>query len=107
MNRLSQRCAVYAHRRVPCLKKNFSSKWTDNCKATLSSANERLASNLLLKSYDPRVIIVAADASDYIGGAEILHRHSGGAEKAICHASRSLTAAEKKTTVRSRKRDSP
>ena len=40
-------------------------------------------------------IIIAADASDYGVGAVISHQFAGGQEKAIAHAGRALTKAEK------------
>ncbi|KIH69494.1 hypothetical protein ANCDUO_00151 [Ancylostoma duodenale] len=64
-------------------------EWIEECEAAFTRAKEVLASDLLLTHFDPSLeIIVAADASDYGIGAD-------GTEKAICHASRSLTAAEK------------
>ena len=78
------------------LKKNATFRWTKECEAVFNRAKEVLASDLLLTHFDPSLpIVVAADASDYGFGAAILHRFPDGTEKAICHASRSLTAAEK------------
>ena len=55
-----------------------------------------LQSDLLLTHFDPGLdIVVAADACDYGVGAVISHRFPNGTEKAIAHATRSLTKAKK------------
>ncbi|KAK6761919.1 hypothetical protein RB195_022856 [Necator americanus] len=78
------------------LKKNVPFKWNEECEAAFNRAKEVLASDLLLTHFDSSLdIIVAADASDHGIGAVILHRMPDGTEKAIWHASRSLTAAER------------
>ncbi|KHJ96809.1 integrase core domain protein [Oesophagostomum dentatum] len=70
--------------------------WSKECKAAFNPAKEVLALDLLLTRFHFSLpIIVAADASDYGIGAVILHRMPYEMEKAICHASRSLTHAEK------------
>ncbi|XGW11934.1 hypothetical protein V3C99_012977 [Haemonchus contortus] len=78
------------------LKKNVPSRWTSKCDEAFKRAKEVLSSDLLLTHFDPSLeIIVAADASDYGIGAVILHKMPDRTEKAICHASKSLTTAEK------------
>ncbi|KAL6738862.1 hypothetical protein Aduo_012361 [Ancylostoma duodenale] len=79
------------------LKKNTPFKWSPDCQDAFEKAKKVLASPLLLTHFDPKLeLIVAADASDYGIGAVIMHRFADGTEKAICHASRNLTDAEKK-----------
>ncbi|CAD6198484.1 unnamed protein product [Caenorhabditis auriculariae] len=79
------------------LKKDTRFEWSPECQDAFKRVKDVLASPLLLTHFDPTLdIIVAADASDYGIGAVILHRYADGSEKAICHASRSLTDAEKK-----------
>ncbi|EYB87967.1 hypothetical protein Y032_0254g295 [Ancylostoma ceylanicum] len=78
------------------LEKNVPFNWNEECEAAFTRAKEVLASDLLLTHFDPSLkIIVAADASYYGIEAVILHRMPDGTKKAICHASRSLTTAEK------------
>ncbi|XP_037041779.1 uncharacterized protein K02A2.6-like [Bradysia coprophila] len=70
--------------------------WTDECRKSFQRAKEILQSDLLLTHYDPNIdLIVAADASLHGIGAVILHRFPDGTQKAIEHASRTLTPAEK------------
>lgn len=50
-----------------------------------------------LAHYDPNAkIIVAADACEYGVGAVLLHEYSDGTQKAVYHASKSLTPAQRK-----------
>nr|CDJ90128.1 RNA-directed DNA polymerase (reverse transcriptase) domain containing protein [Haemonchus contortus] len=78
------------------LRKNAPFKWSAECQDAFQRAKDVLASDLLLTHYDPsKEIVIAADASEYGLGAVISHRLSDGTEKAIHHASRSLTAAER------------
>ncbi|PIO70633.1 hypothetical protein TELCIR_07511 [Teladorsagia circumcincta] len=78
------------------LKKEAPFKWNAACEIASERAKEVLSSDLLLTHYNPELpIIVAADASDYGIGAVISHRYPDGTEKAVYHASRSLTDAEK------------
>ncbi|KIH66176.1 reverse transcriptase [Ancylostoma duodenale] len=79
------------------LKKNAPFNWSEDCQKAFDKAKDVLASPLLLTHFGPNLeLIVAADASEYGIGAVILHRFADGIEKAISHASRSLTATEKR-----------
>ena len=77
-------------------KKDNKFVWTDECEVAFNKLKQTVDSDLLLCHYDPKLpIIVAADASEKGLGAVITHRYPNGTEKAICHASRALTSAEK------------
>lgn len=78
------------------LKANIEWKWTKQHQQCFQQLKDILSSDLLLTHYDPQLkIIVAADASNYGLGACIQHEFPDGSIKTICHASRSLTPAEK------------
>lgn len=78
------------------LNKDSKWSWSKSCQDAFEKAKNILKSDLLLVHYNPRLdIVVAADASNYGIGAVISHRFFDGTEKAIAHAARSLTAAEK------------
>lgn len=78
------------------LKKNVSWNWSKSCQQSFDAAKETLRSDLLLTHFNPALpIVVAADASMYGIGAVLLHRCADGSEKAVCHASRALSSAEK------------
>ena len=56
-----------------------------------------LSSKLLLTHYNPKLpIVVAADASTHGLGAVLLHIFPDASEKAVMHASRTLTPAERR-----------
>ncbi|KFD63475.1 hypothetical protein M514_08570 [Trichuris suis] len=78
------------------LRKDARFEWTPRCQQAFDQVISIITSDLLLAHYDPRQeIIVAADASSNGLGAVISHRYADGSEKAISHASRTLTSAEK------------
>lgn len=78
------------------LCKDAKFEWTNECRNSFNRAKEILQSDLLLTHYDPKIdLLVAADASVDGIGAVILHRYPNGSQKAIEHASRALTPAEK------------
>ncbi|XP_062704639.1 uncharacterized protein K02A2.6-like [Aedes albopictus] len=77
------------------LKEGSSFQWSDACQRSFDRFKEILQSPLMLTHYNPRLeIVVSADASNVGIGARIAHRFPDGQEKAIYHASRSLTPAE-------------
>ncbi|XP_065084064.1 uncharacterized protein K02A2.6-like [Ochlerotatus camptorhynchus] len=78
------------------LKKDSKWQWNSDCQRSFEQFKQVLQSDMLLTHYDPKLpIIVAADASSTGIGAVIFHEFSNGHLKAIQHASRSLTPAEK------------
>lgn len=77
------------------LTKNTKFVWSPKCQQSFDEIKALLQSDLLLTHFDPREEIrVAADASSHGLGAVILHRFQNGTEKAISHASRSMSKAE-------------
>ncbi|XP_055615045.1 uncharacterized protein K02A2.6-like [Toxorhynchites rutilus septentrionalis] len=77
------------------LKEGASFQWTDACQRSFNRFKEVLQSPLMLTHYNPRLtMVVSADASNVGIGAHIAHRFPDGSEKAVYHASRSLTPAE-------------
>ncbi|XP_055590803.1 uncharacterized protein K02A2.6-like [Uranotaenia lowii] len=78
------------------LKQDVKFEWNQDCQRFFRRFKEVLQSDLMLTHYDPNLeIIVAADASQTGIGACILHKFPNGAFKAVAHASRSLTQAER------------
>ncbi|CAH8676807.1 unnamed protein product [Schistosoma haematobium] len=79
------------------LSSNVKWNWSTKCQKCFDEVKSLLTSDLLLTYFDPSLeIVVAADASDYGIGAVISHKFPDGKEKAIAHASRTLTSAERK-----------
>ncbi|XP_055527892.1 uncharacterized protein K02A2.6-like [Wyeomyia smithii] len=77
------------------LRESTSFQWTDIQQRSFDRFKEILQSPLMLTHFNPRLlIIVSADASNVGIGARIAHRFPDGSEKAVYHASRSLTPAE-------------
>ncbi|BHF79293.1 hypothetical protein SprV_0602241300 [Sparganum proliferum] len=78
------------------LQKDAPWCWSPDCKKAFAQLKSMLSSDLLLTRYDPTLpIVVAADASNHGVGAVISHTFPDGSEKAIMHASHTLTPAEK------------
>ncbi|BHF79495.1 hypothetical protein SprV_0702261500 [Sparganum proliferum] len=78
------------------LQKDAPWCWSPDCEKAFAQLKSMLSSNLLLTHYDPTLpIVVAADVSNNGVGAAISHTFPDESEKAIMHASRTLTPAEK------------
>jgi transposase InsO family protein len=78
------------------LQKDAAWCWSAECEKSFNRLKSMLSSDLLLTHYDPSLpIVVAADASNYGVGAVISHTLPDGSERAVAHASRTLTPAEK------------
>ena len=79
------------------LKQDKPFEWSKECQTAYQELKKVLTSDLLLMHFDPKLpIIVAADASQYGIGAVLLQKLPDGHIKAVSHASKSLTAAEKR-----------
>jgi len=79
------------------LKKDSKWNWNHSCQESFERFKQILQSNLLLTHFNPQYnIIVTADASQNDIGACILHKFPDNTIKAISHAIRNLTEAEKK-----------
>ncbi|XP_055522952.1 uncharacterized protein K02A2.6-like [Wyeomyia smithii] len=79
------------------LKAETKFEWSAACQKSFDRFREILQSPLLLTHYNPKLkILVSADASMLGLGARIAHIFPDGTVRAICHVSRSLTAAESK-----------
>ena len=78
------------------LKQDAVWAWTPECQDAFDKVIKLLNSDQLLAHYDPsQEIIVSADASEHGIGAVISHRFADGSQKAVAHASCSLSPAEK------------
>nr|VZI00654.1 unnamed protein product [Spirometra erinaceieuropaei] len=78
------------------LQKDAPWCWSPDCEKAFAQLKSMLSSDLLLTHYDPTLpIVVTADASNHGVGAVISHTFTDGSKKAIMHASRTLTPAEK------------
>ena len=79
------------------LQKNVDWNWSKSCDIAFSSIKKLLTSSIALAHYDPVVpLILAADASNVGVGAVIYHRYPDGTERAIAHASKTLTRTEQR-----------
>ena len=78
------------------LSKDTKWSWPIDCQKSFDKIKSLIKSDLLFTHFDPnKKIVVAADASNHGVGAVISHTFTDGTEKAIMHAARSLTPAER------------
>ena len=78
------------------LKKDMPWNWSVQCQASFEKITSLISSDLLLTNYDPSLeISLTTDAPEYGIGAVISHIFPDGSQKAIAHASRSMTSREK------------
>ena len=75
----------------------MSWSWQPECQEAFESAKELLQSAKVLAHYDVNLPIkLACDASSYGIGAVLSHVMSGGEERPVAFASRTLSTSEKK-----------
>ncbi|KAA3671050.1 uncharacterized protein DEA37_0005807 [Paragonimus westermani] len=78
------------------LTKDVSWNWSTECQNSFEEVKKMLNSDNLLTHFDPTLqIVVASDASSYGVGAVLSHLYPDGSQKAVAHAARSLSSAEK------------
>ena len=78
------------------LQKDSTWNWSPDCQRAFAQLKSMLSSDLLLTHFNPQLpIIVAADASNYGVGAVLSHVFPDNTQKAVIHAARTLTPAEK------------
>ena len=71
-------------------------RWSKECEEAVHRIKDKLGSAEGLVHFNPSLpIVLAADASSVGIGAVIFHRYPDGTEKAIAHASKTLTPSEK------------
>ena len=95
MPKLSELCAPMNQ----LLQKTAEWNWTEECKKAFHQIKEKLTSAEALVHFNPSLpIILAADAASVGIRAVIFHCYPDGTEKAIAHASKTLTPTEKNYT---------
>ena len=78
------------------LKKDVKWNWSPQCQQAFQKAKDILSSDLILTHYDPnKQLVVATDATSYAIGGLVMYRFNDGTQKAISHASRTLTNTER------------
>ena len=77
------------------LTKNQTWNWSEECSA-FNEVKRLLQSDLLLTHYDSNLpLVLTTDASNKGLGAVLCHVFNNGTQKAVAHAARSLTPAER------------
>ncbi|VDL87684.1 unnamed protein product [Schistocephalus solidus] len=78
------------------LRKDVKWIWSREFQQAFEEVKTMLSSDLLFTHFNPnRKLVVTMDASNYGIGTLISHVFPDNTEKAICHAARSLTSAER------------